>query len=374
MVLVMQLQYGRYVLRTELCFLRMNCSCLDLHVIQYKAMKNSSFVFTTALTLVLLLALNSCQNVTDEHLETLALPAYVPSNFDTTPYYEAGDFQFQENIGEGKFRTFCRPGKVGVFDPIVYPGQINAGHEHQFFGNMAVGPNSTYRSLRLRGDSTCDGGPLNRTAYWVPSTRRVSDGRLYKPKFILVYYSEDARYLEPVQKLPPGLRMIAGWSSNPEHEQHFYWQCENGSTHYSHFPSCPVGESVIGSVIFPGCWDGQHIDSPDHRSHMSYIYYDNGVPTCPQTHPVHLPHIEEKFWFAAPSATRRVPALYLSSDRHDSMIHQNGSTLHADWFGAWDKDAENLWFNNCIKAAKGCNNSMVDAHFRLHNNPPLLTQ
>jgi hypothetical protein len=328
-------------------------------------------LFTLSLLTIVLVA---CQShwPEPESFQSSALPAYIPSNFDTTPYYEVTDTEFQDDIGEGKFRTFCRPGKVGIFDPIVYPGQTGVGHEHLFFGNKLVGPNSTYRSLRLRGDSTCDGGPLNRTAYWVPAARKVSDNKLYRPKFILIYYSEDARYLEPVQKLPPGLRMIAGWSAISDQTNHFYWQCSEGSTHYPYFPVCPVGEAVIGSVQFPACWDGVNIDSPDHRLHMAYIYYDNGVPTCPATHPVHLPHIEEKFWFYPPSTTMRVPQLYLSSDRHDGMTHRNGSTLHADWFGAWDKDAENLWFNNCIKAAKGCNNSLVDLNLRLHNNPPPL--
>jgi Domain of unknown function (DUF1996) len=335
--------------------------------------KIGPFLVTLSLLSVFIVA---CQNTSplQDSLQATVLPNYVPSNFDTTPYYEATDTVFQENIGEGKFRTFCRPAKVGTFDPIVYRGQTGVGHEHLFFGNKAVGPNSSYRSLRLRGDSSCDGGPLNRTAYWVPTARRVYDNKLYHPKFILIYYSEDARYLEPVQKLPPGLRMIAGWLASSDQTSHLYWQCENSGIHYPYFPSCPVGEIVIGSVQFPNCWDGQNIDSPDHRSHMAYIYYDNGVPTCPASHPVHLPHIEEKFFYDPPSAIRRVPALYLSSDRHGGKTYKNGSTLHADWFGAWDKDAENLWFTNCIKASRGCNNSQVDTNLRLHNNPPPLRQ
>ena len=338
-------------------------------------MKNIRRVLITGIVLsILSIFIVACQNTSpsQESFQAETLPAYVPSNFNTVPYYEVTDTEFQYNIGEGKFRTFCRPAKVGTFDPIVYPGQGNTGHEHLFFGNKAVSPNSTYRSLRLRGDSSCDGGPLNRTAYWVPTARRVYDNKLYLPREILIYYSEDARYLEPVQKLPPGLRMIAGWSTISNQTSHFYWQCESGSIHYSRFPACPTGEDVIGSVQFPSCWDGINIDSPDHRSHMAYVYYDNGVPTCPQTHPIHLPHIEEKFIFAPPSDLRRVPALYLSSDRHGGHTYRNGSTLHADWFGAWDKDAENLWFNNCIKAAKGCNNSLVDFNLRLHNSPPPL--
>ena len=41
-------------------------------------------------------------------------------------------------------------------------------------------------------------------------------------------------------------------------------------------------------VFFPSCWDGVHLDSDDHKSHMSYPIgaYNDGY--CPDSHPVHL--------------------------------------------------------------------------------------
>lgn len=41
-------------------------------------------------------------------------------------------------------------------------------------------------------------------------------------------------------------------------------------------------------VFFPSCWDGQNLDSEDHKSHMAYPIgaYNDG--SCPDTHPVHL--------------------------------------------------------------------------------------
>jgi hypothetical protein len=40
-------------------------------------------------------------------------------------------------------------------------------------------------------------------------------------------------------------------------------------------------------VRFPSCWDGKNIDSPDHRSHVSYpSMMDNGV--CDDDHPVRI--------------------------------------------------------------------------------------
>ena len=38
---------------------------------------------------------------------------------------------------------------------------------------------------------------------------------------------------------------------------------------------CPGG--VRAQVYFPSCWDGQHLDSDDHKSHMSY-YIEGSHP------------------------------------------------------------------------------------------------
>ncbi len=55
------------------------------------------------------------------------------------------------------------------------------------------------------------------------------------------------------------------------------------------FPNrnCPNG--LRAQIFFPSCWDGENLDSADHRSHMAYPTgpaHDNG--RCPESHPVHL--------------------------------------------------------------------------------------
>src|SRR5207244_9474853 len=41
-------------------------------------------------------------------------------------------------------------------------------------------------------------------------------------------------------------------------------------------------------VRFPDCWDGQNLDSADHKSHMAYALRGE----CPSTHPVAVPAVE----------------------------------------------------------------------------------
>jgi hypothetical protein len=53
---------------------------------------------------------------------------------------------------------------------------------------------------------------------------------------------------------------------------------------------CPGG--IRATVIFPSCWDGKNLDSPDHKSHVAYSNGGGlGTPNCPSTHPVAIPQV-----------------------------------------------------------------------------------
>jgi hypothetical protein len=74
-------------------------------------------------------------------------------------------------------------------------------------------------------------------------------------------------------------------------------------------------------VNFPDCWDGKHLDTPDHRSHMAYSR--NWV--CPASHPVKVPLI-------------RLNIRYPLLDGRGVELASGGQlTAHADFFNAWDE-------------------------------------
>ena len=100
------------------------------------------------------------------------IPA-IPSNFDVnTELGPRAIPAYTGNEPSGNFRTVCRPSRYAQDDPIVSPG-TDSTHLHLFFGNTEADRNRTYETLRTTGDSTCDGGPVNRTGYWMPA---VFDG------------------------------------------------------------------------------------------------------------------------------------------------------------------------------------------------------
>jgi hypothetical protein len=259
--------------------------------------------------------------------------------------------------GQGSFRTTCSLATYRFDDPIVYPGQSGASHLHMFFGNTAITAMSTPTSIAGSGNSTCRGGSLNRSAYWIPALFDTRTGEAVPPDEATVYYKTG--YNMPpasIQNVPDGLRMIAGNKSATSAQPWIEWVCQKSYiVNTGAIPTtCPVGDAVRLIVTFPQCWDGKNLDSPDHQSHMAYPIYRNPPQSsgCPSTHPIALPAITEHFDFPV---TRAGDAAYwrLSSDMY-SLSMRGGYSAHADWMNGWDKATINTIVSQCLRGAKDC--------------------
>jgi hypothetical protein len=282
--------------------------------------------------------------------------ADVPSNFDRSQYLSYGHPLPQDMSWEpsGAFRILCDVSHYNNDDPIVYPGQPGAAHRHVYFGNTATDAHSTYRSLRTTGNGTCDGGPLNRTGYWMPAMFNGA-GQVKDPDFFQVYYksSSSTYWIQRMQEFPNGLRIVAGYdAANPSAPTFADWSCNGADPKSATIPNCPAGTPVIVNLRFPMCSDGR-VDSPDHRSHMAFavpwgFFSSNG---CPSSHPIYLPEISLIAYYTSDGNS---DDWYLSSDRHGGMNHPNGSTFHSDWFGAWDNDIQTTWTQECLREMRSC--------------------
>ncbi len=262
------------------------------------------------------------------------------------------------NQDTGAMREPCRFSHFNWDDPIVYPGQTGKSHLHLFFGNVDVNASTTAANITAATTSTCFGGTLNNTAYWTPALVDIRTGKPWvpEPDSALFYYK--GGYLgvkmADIKPFPPGLRMIAGTSSFTTEVAQAgvvrIW-CEGGDgTIRNRIPSCNRGEKLSFEVIFPQCWDGVNLDSPDHKSHMAYA--NNG---CPATHPVPLPEISMNLHYVVEeSGTDKY--LRLSSDNYAGP---GGFSMHADWFNGWDPATLKLWVTNCINPSKDCHSALM---------------
>lgn len=253
------------------------------------------------------------------------------------------------------FRIECGFSHMNYDDPIVYPGQQGRAHLHTYFGNKGANYTSTYNSLRTTGNSTCSGGILNRSAYWVPTLMNGSTP--IAPSRITTYYKSGWPSVPyaTIKHIPSGLRMIAGNASasadqNPPGRVFLEWFCVSGGGATPYIPTCNAGDEIELIIGFPQCWDGVNLDSPDHKSHMSMPNSYSGSG-CPSTHPVPIPHIEYLvFW---PVTSGNSANYRLSSDAYSTTI-RGGYSAHADYMEGWDPTIRDLFVDQCLVVGKDC--------------------
>ena len=250
--------------------------------------------------------------------------------------------------GTGAFRTVCSYSHMNFDDPIVYPGLPGRAHLHAYFGNTGANAASTASSLATTGNSTCRGGTINRSAYWVPALIDAA-GRPVKPESLEVYYKSGYGGVaaRAIKSFPRGLRMIAGDMKARSAQWYAYWGCRD---HYvgrpGSIPRCNQGEDIAMIIEFPQCWDGRNLDSADHQSHVAY---PEGAG-CPASHPVAIPAITMNVIYKGLGG---VKGLRLSSDMYDAK-QPGGFSAHADWFSGWDPAIVKTFVTKCINPALDC--------------------
>jgi hypothetical protein len=239
--------------------------------------------------------------------------------------------------------SVCSVVKTAPDDPIVFPGEPGMSHEHTFSGNLGVSAYST--SAQLRTQHTNCGDSADKSAYWMPSL--LVDGREVQPYATRAYYRAGTRDVRTINPIPTGLKMIAGdpMATRAQKESIAGFHCRverRGAILRKQAvpPQCPDGSLLEASVVFPNCWDGKNLDSPDHRSHMSYARRYR----CDARHPVQIPQLTLSERFAAGTTDGKIVMASMNSPY----------TLHADYFDAWDPKRMELLVSRCIRAGVAC--------------------
>lgn len=149
--------------------------------------------------------------------------------------------------------------------------------------------------------------------------------------------------------------MVAGnpylrhYTGTPE-AQRINFACYGGSgpeTNALPTQKCPGG--VRAQVFFPNCWDGQNLDSADHKSHMSYPRTDNGK--CPDTHPVQMVSLFYEVLYDTPRFANQwygnsQPFVFSQGDA-------TGYGFHGDFLNGWDVPTLQRVIDECTDDSKG---------------------
>ena len=241
------------------------------------------------------------------------------------------------------FVTRCNFSHRNFDDPIVFPGQPGAAHSHDFFANRSTKNDSTYQSLRGTTLGTTCVNPDDKSAYWIPTLSWINNSgtRELKASTAHFYYRSGGKPPQDVQPPPPELKVVPN--------THVNWRCTQNTAASTSPPTrCSSGALVV-TIRFPDCLaeneNGQLLtDSADHRSHMAYaVNQPDGTKLCPDTHPNPVATLFMEVKFKIGTTSGRVS---LSSD-HGAPP---GSTMHADFFNAWDQEELTTLVESCINA------------------------
>jgi hypothetical protein len=220
-----------------------------------------------------------------------------------------------------QFVVECEYSHASEDDPIVHPGKPGASHLHVFFGNRKVDAYSTVDGLAANG-TTCD-QQLDKAAYWAPALLRGAT--MLTPVKSTAYYRPGIG-VEPttVQPFPKGLMMVAG-NAGALGEQPLSivaWSCGAGIERAPTPPVCAAQRNLRLIVTFPDCWDGTHLDSPNHHHHVAY----SSKGRCPAGFAVAIPQLQFEVEYPVSGST-------------DGLELSSGGLLsgHADFMNGWDE-------------------------------------
>jgi hypothetical protein len=236
----------------------------------------------------------------------------------------------------GKFENLCSYTHTNADDAILFPNQPGASaHMHDYVSNPGANANSTAQSLRA-GSTNCVNN-LDFASYWAPTLYNGTTP-VHTASDTIYYLTNGKRNVKPY---PFGFKEIAGNAKamNTSQARDILWGCSTTAPTLMAAPNCAAGEQLHVRVDFADCWDGVHLDSPDHVSHVAYS--DKGV--CPSGFPVPIPMLSILFKYP----TNNGSALKTSAG-------MGTYSMHADFFNAWDVNELQHLVTMCLDAGKDC--------------------
>jgi hypothetical protein len=233
-----------------------------------------------------------------------------------------------------EFITVCKFTHFAPDDPIVHYKMPGMSHHHSFFGNVTTNAFTTLSSLR-KGATSCQ-RPEDTASYWAPTL--LLNNKPVTPVEADVYYRRST--LAKVRPFPAGLKIVAGnaLATKAQSMHVVFWNCSTDPTDASiTIPSCAT-PSLHAHIRFPNCWDGKHLDSADHHSHMSYS--EKGV--CPKRYPVAVPQIMLIIQYP------------ISTETPLQLASFGQLTGHADFFNGWKQAELKRLVDYCLNALRAC--------------------
>ncbi|MFB7651832.1 MULTISPECIES: DUF1996 domain-containing protein [unclassified Streptomyces] len=252
---------------------------------------------------------------------------------------------------------------------IAAPGVSNgAQHQHDYVGNQANNAFASDEDL-ANGDTTCQNQGDRSTYFW--PVIRIQDGtqdidqnepgggqdgnagQIVEPSAAELKFVGNRT--SDVVAMPTALRIITGDAksfTNGLANANTGWTCTGFEDRVvtDKYPICPDGSSVVRLSNFQSCWDGQNIDSANHRTHVAFVQEDgscgNGFQAIPQL------QVRLVYDIQAPQIENGQLANAFAVDSFPEQLHKP-ITDHNDFINFFEEDLMNEMVD-CINNGQDC--------------------
>ncbi|MFG2677807.1 DUF1996 domain-containing protein [Streptomyces sp. NPDC048392] len=277
-----------------------------------------------------------------------------------------------EGGSTGSFTAVCGVNENNLFNSdnlIVAPGVDNgAHHTHDYVGNQDNNAFSSDEDLAA-ADTSCQNQGDKSTYYW--PVLRLQDGtqefdagdlgggaegnvgKILKAAQAEIRFVGNQR--SDVVAMPKFLRVITGDAkafTNGVANANSSFSCTGFEDRQvtDKYVLCPEGSQVVRTSNFQSCWDGQNIDSANHRDHVAFVQQDGSCPNGFQA----IPQLQVRLVYDVPAPTienGQVRNPY-AVDGFPEQLHKP-ITDHNDFINVMDEDLMNEVVD-CINRGEDC--------------------